>query len=237
MKNYKAILFDLDGTLLPMDYDEFTKGYFGAIAKKLSPLGMAPDDVVKAIWAGTKAMYKNDGSKLNSDVFWETFAAFSGKDVSAYRAESDLFYVNEFSAVKSFTGENPLAVEAVKTARAASPKVVLATNPLFPLSGQCARIGWVGLKKDDFDYITTYETESFCKPNPEYYKAVCRIIGENPEDCLMIGNDINEDMKAASSLGMDCYLVTDCIIGDINEWSGEKGTFSELVDKLKSLKN
>ena len=24
----KAVLFDLDGTLLPMDQDEFTKGYF-----------------------------------------------------------------------------------------------------------------------------------------------------------------------------------------------------------------
>lgn len=236
MKNYKAILFDLDGTLLPMDYDVFTKGYFGAIAKKLSPLGMTPDDIVKAVWAGTKAMYKNDGTKLNSDVFWETFGALSGKDVTEYRVSSDSFYLNEFSAVKLFTSDNPLAVEAVKAARAASPKVVLATNPLFPLSGQCARIGWVGLKKDDFDYITSYETESFCKPNPEYYKAVCKIIDVAPEDCLMIGNDVNEDVKAASSIGMDCYLVTDCIIGNINDWSGAKGSFSELVEMLRSLR-
>ena len=27
----KAVLFDLDGTLLPMDQDEFTKGYFGTV--------------------------------------------------------------------------------------------------------------------------------------------------------------------------------------------------------------
>lgn len=33
----KAILFDLDGTLLPMDQDEFTKGYFNLLAAKLAP--------------------------------------------------------------------------------------------------------------------------------------------------------------------------------------------------------
>ena len=34
--NIKAVLFDLDGTLLPMDQDIFVKSYFGLLAKKLS---------------------------------------------------------------------------------------------------------------------------------------------------------------------------------------------------------
>ena len=33
----KAILFDLDGTLLPMDQNVFTKDYFGRLAAWMGP--------------------------------------------------------------------------------------------------------------------------------------------------------------------------------------------------------
>jgi FMN phosphatase YigB (HAD superfamily) len=35
----KAVLFDLDGTLLPMDMDKFIKTYFGGLAKRMAPFG------------------------------------------------------------------------------------------------------------------------------------------------------------------------------------------------------
>ncbi len=38
----KTILFDLDGTLLPMDQDEFIRDYFQRLAQKVSPLGYEP---------------------------------------------------------------------------------------------------------------------------------------------------------------------------------------------------
>ena len=47
----KAILFDLDGTLLPMDQNVFMKHYFGEMAKVISPLGIAPEAVAPTIWA------------------------------------------------------------------------------------------------------------------------------------------------------------------------------------------
>ena len=60
-----TILFDLDGTLLPIDNDAFTKGYFKLLAVKLAPHGYEPKQLVDAIWAGTAAMVKNDGTKSN----------------------------------------------------------------------------------------------------------------------------------------------------------------------------
>ena len=60
-----TILFDLDGTLLPMDNDAFTKGYFKLLAARLAPLGYEPAKLVDSIWAGTAAMVKNDGSQNN----------------------------------------------------------------------------------------------------------------------------------------------------------------------------
>lgn len=38
----KAIFFDLDGTLLPMDYDDFCKMYFSMLTDKLSESGIPP---------------------------------------------------------------------------------------------------------------------------------------------------------------------------------------------------
>lgn len=233
---YKAILFDMDGTLVPMDNDTFVKGYFKELAKKLSPLGIAPDALIAAVWAGTKAMMKNDGTKKNIEVFWDTFAEVTGKDVTEYRAMSDAFYVNEFMAARAYTMENPLACEAIHLAHKAADKVVCASNPLFPLTGQQTRMGWVGLQASDFDLITSYESDSFCKPNPKYFLSLCERLGAAPEECLLIGNDEEEDMHAASSVGMDCYLVTDCVIRrEQCPWNGKAGTFTEMVEFLRGL--
>ena len=42
----KVVLFDLDGTLLPMDQDVFVKTYFKGIAAKLAPYGYEPKALI-----------------------------------------------------------------------------------------------------------------------------------------------------------------------------------------------
>ena len=53
-----TVLFDLDGTLLPMDNDVFTKVYFKLLVQKLAPYGYEQQELVDAIWSGTAAMVK-----------------------------------------------------------------------------------------------------------------------------------------------------------------------------------
>ena len=231
-----AILFDMDGTLLPLDQSVFMKHYFGELAKVISPLGIAPEAVAPTIWTGTKAMMKNDGSDTNCEVFWEVFSEVSGLDDKPFRPVTDAFYTNQFHKVKAATQDNPLAVEAVRIAREKADKVVLATNPLFPMVGQVSRMSWMGLKPEDFDLVTSYETDSYCKPNPMYFREVCRRIGVAPEDCVMIGNDETEDMACAVAAGIGrCFLVTDCRIAGEQGWDGAQGTFAEMVEWLKAL--
>lgn len=233
---YQAILFDLDGTLLPLEMEGFAKVYFGALAKELADFGVPAEALVKAIWAGTKAMMKNDGSRLNTDAFWEVFTAVTGLDRAEVEPRCDRFYSGGFHAARAATAPNPLAVEAVRIAREKAEKVVLATNPLFPMQGQETRIGWLGLKKEDFDLITCYSTDRFCKPNPSYLLEVCRRIGVQPSACLMIGNDEREDMHCAAAVGMDSYLVTDCRIPCPEKpWTGPQGSFADMLAMLKSL--
>ncbi|MBQ2953611.1 MAG: HAD family hydrolase [Clostridia bacterium] len=236
MHKYQAILFDLDGTLLPMDTETFARAYFGALARELADFGIPQEALIGAIWGGTKAMMSNDGSRLNADVFWDTFTAATGVDRAAIEPRCDRFYTTGFHAARAATAPNALAAEAVRIAREKAEKVVLATNPLFPMEGQTTRLSWLGLSPADFDLVTCYSTDRFCKPNPTYFADVCRRIGVAPGQCLMIGNDEAEDMACARAAGMDAWLVTDCRIPcPGNPWQGPCGTFDELLTLLKSL--
>ncbi len=232
----KAILFDMDGTLLPMDEDVFTKGYFKLLAKKLCPLGIGAEELIDAVWDGTRCMYKNDGRKTNEEVFWERFGEKTGLDYKPFYDASNDFYPNEFNEARVFSEENPRAKEAVMIAHEKADKVVLATNPLFPMTGQITRMSWMGLTPSDFDFVTSYDNSSFTKPNPKYFEFVCQTIGVLPKDCVMIGNSEDEDMHAAASLGMETFLVEGFVKpSKVKPYEGRRGTFEEMIEYLKTL--
>ena len=73
MKKRKTILFDLDGTLLPLNQEEFVRNYFGRLAMKMAPHGLEKDTLVKGLMIGMKAMQDNDGQQTNSEAFWKVF--------------------------------------------------------------------------------------------------------------------------------------------------------------------
>lgn len=232
---YEAIFFDMDGTLLPMDQHVFVKQYFGGLAKVLAPYGVEAEALNAALWGGVKAMVKNDGFQSNEVVFWNYFDQYIKIEQGRDELERLInhFYSNEFHEVKAYMGENLLAKKAVELAHKNAPKVVLATNPIFPMVAQLARLSWVDLGKADFDFITAYENQYFCKPNPRYYEEICKEMKVDPKKCLMIGNDELEDMYTASCLGMDCYMVKDSeLLRDGFAWNGKKGTFEEMIEWL-----
>ncbi len=142
----KVILFDLDGTLLPMD----------------------------------------------QEVFAEKYGADSVKDKILFEE----FYENEFE--------------------------------------QIARMRWAGLNAYDFELYTTYENSHYCKPNLNYYKSIITALNVESQECLMVGNDVGEDM-VAEELGMKVFLITDCLINktdkDISAYSN--GNFADLISSVQ----
>ena len=231
-----TILFDLDGTLLPMDQDNFIKLYFGGLAKKLVPYGYEPQKLIECIYAGTSAMVKNDGSRTNEEVFWDTFETANGKPCCQDEPVFDHFYRNEFVAAKAACGYAPEAKEIVDFLNANGITVILATNPLFPPVATENRMAWAGLAPEDFALYTTYDNSSYCKPNPKYYAEILEKLNLNAEDCLMVGNDVSEDM-VAETLGMKVFLLTDCLLNtkNLDILKYPQGSFAELKTYLKSF--
>ena len=232
----KVIMFDLDGTLLPMDQDKFVKVYFYGLGKKLEPFGYDPNKVADAVLSGVIAMTKNDGKLTNEVVFWNKFAELLGEDVRNYAELFEDYYHNEFQKVKDVCGFSSMAKEVILKAKEKGLRVVLATSPMFPKIATESRIKWAGLELDDFEFYTTYEDYNYAKPSLGYYKDVISRLGVLPEECVMVGNDVLEDM-ISSELGVKTFLLTECIINRKNlDYSKyEQGDYTKLIEFIESL--
>ena len=232
----KTILFDLDGTLLPMEQETFTKMYFKALAGKLAPYGYDPTELMKAIWKSTDSMVKNEGLYSNEKVFWDTFSNIYGKKVYDDKEVFDEFYLNDFDVLKDVCGYDPQAQQVIKKLKKSGYNLILASNPIFPMVAQKKRMQWAGLSIADFEYITSYENSRYCKPNPKYYIELAEKIGCETSECLLVGNDVTEDMVAIET-GMKVFLLTNMLINrerkDISQY--QRGNLSQFVSFVEKI--
>lgn len=215
-KKIEVVLFDLDGTLLPMDQDVFVQTYFGLLAKNLSNYGYEPKKLIESIWLGTKSMIMNDGKQTNEKVFWNTMSNIYGPNVINDESKFESFYINDFPLVKNSCGFDKRANEVIKFLKSKGYRLILATNPIFPRIATEQRIKWAGLDINDFEFVTTYENSSFSKPNLKYYLEILEKNDCKVENCLMVGNDVAEDM-IINKLGVDVFLLTRDLINKNNE--------------------
>ena len=232
---YKNFLFDLDGTLLPMDMKKFVDIYVAAFCKTLSPVTkIESKPLMDSIWASVAAMARNDGDCLNETLFWRTLNARCKRDMRIFSDNFDNFYRGEFSVCRAATRLQPLSRITVDYIKQHGGNIIVATNPVFPKSATYTRIEWAGLNPNDFSYITTYDNSSACKPNLNYFEEICSVCGIRPEESVMIGNDVDEDM-ISSRLGFDTFLVTDCLLNrsDKSLTLFRHGDFEDLFDFIQ----
>ncbi len=230
--NPRAILFDLDGTLLPLEFNEFIPYYFQMLNEKfrhIFPHGNLPDLVA----ASTEKMVHNDGTRSNSDAFWEDFASRTGLSRTSLEPVFDDFYRHDFNALRRNTRTWPNAAATVNAVRMAGLGIVLATNPVFPRLAIEHRLSWAGLDVASFDFITDYENMRYAKPNPGYYTQITEEMAVAPGECLMVGNDVGLDLAPARAAGMVTFMVN-------NEYSVGRDGFEPdysgpLADVLQAI--
>ena len=209
-----TVLFDLDGTLLPMDVKEFTDKYFGLIVQTMNENGRDGKFILKAIGKGVENIIQNNGTLTNEEVFWNTFTSITNIKQEEIEPEFTQFYETRFDLINT-QEQNSNMIQAVSLLKEKGYRLLLATNPLFPSIATEKRIKWAGLNKEIFEWVTTYENSSYAKPNPSYYKEIIEKCNLNVNECIMIGNDVKEDC-AVTSLGIPVYLVNDYLLNKYN---------------------
>lgn len=229
----QAVLFDLDGTLLRVETEEFMKEYLRDISRVVAPV-VDPGRFVRALLASTEAMRANgDPAVTNARAFWEDFRPRLEDCIGDLEPIILDFYENRFNNLSRVAGPCPGGREAVQAAVDRGFRIALATNPVFPISAIRDRMGWAGVEDLPWEQVTSYEEMHFCKPHPGYYREIAGRLGLPEENCLMVGNDPEEDL-AAARVGMKTCLVTDCLKGPAGgsapDWSG---SLRELAAWLK----
>lgn len=234
----ECVMFDLDRTLLYMDQIAFTKAYLGEIGEFMTRYGYEPSRLAKTIMSCTYEMIANDGSNTNYTVFWSAFARAYGESALGDMPRFDKFYVKRFDALSTDCGKIAGAAEAVEKIRAMGLKLVLASNPVFPRIAMEKRAAWAGVDAGIFDYVTSYENSKFCKPNPQYYTEIASKLSVAPENCLMVGNDVSDDIVPAKRAGLKVFLLPEYILNpknaDISEYT--RGGFDELLEYIRNNK-
>ncbi len=232
----KAVIFDLDGTLLPMNEEEFTKVYFGLLYKKAVPFGYKKEEFVNAIMKGTYLMRKNDGSATNEEVFWGCFAKIFGEDKLKDKKIFDEFYLQEFEQTKVSCGFNPKAKELIDFCRKNFQYVILASNPIFPKEAMEWRVKFAGIDPEVFDFMTDYSNSRYCKPNKNFLLGVMDKFSLKPNEVVYIGNSEIEDGVMAKELGVQVLMLGDQIIKDESEkYTYDYVSYDEVENKLEKI--
>ena len=228
-----TIFFDMDGTLLPINQEDFVKDYFQTMVDEIAPIGFEPQKLKDVIIKGTYAMVNGDGTKINSEIFWEVFCAEYGEDALKTKPYFDKYYETTFDVLKKHTFVNPKSKELITMLKNRGIKLVLATNPLFPPLAIQKRLSWAGLSHKDFVLYSTYENATYCKPNPMYFKEIMQKLNLTPQECIMVGNDVDNDMPALEA-GIDVFLLTDFLLSrkgkDYSKYT--RGNFDDLINYI-----
>jgi len=210
-RGIRTVLFDLDGTLLHMDMEAFFPDYFALLTAWASPY-IKPEEFIPRLMRSTTAMIADcDPARTNREVFLADF--FSDLDLSpkTLMPVFNAFYREEFPKLARHARPAPGAREVVEAVLGGGRQAVIATSPVFPRAAISERMRWAGLADLPFDLVTHYENMHFCKPHPEYYGEIASHLDCRPQECLMVGNDVEEDLPA-QDVGMRVLLVGPALI-------------------------
>ena len=230
MGRWKAILFDLDGTLLDNNMDVFARRFFERLASKLGHL-LPPSELVARVMNITREMASHDGARTNEEIFNASFYPLG----SCPRGEAESllrdFYERDFKDLKQHTQRKAEARQVVLQALEAGCDVVLATNPVFPKSAIEQRMAWAGIEDLPFRLVTTSENSRSAKPNPRYFQEVLSQIGRSPSECLMIGDEAGD--MVAGQLGCATFLVPSATTKLAENVPTYRGALSEVLGLLE----
>jgi HAD superfamily hydrolase (TIGR01549 family) len=231
MGQLKAILFDLDGTLIDVDLKKFVPGYLKLFANSVAHL-IPPKKIVSAILKVSEFINNNNGEIPNVEVFSNAFFPIEGYEKEELQPLFNKFYEKDYSELQKFTKKKPEAREVVNTAFNKDYKVVIATTPVFPLTAIEQRLEWAGIGDFPYDLITSIENSFATKPNLLYYKLIFEYLNLPPKECIMVGDE-DKDMVCAK-LGSQTFLVNSPNT-NLNEETPKPTYSGDLKDLIKVL--
>lgn len=208
----KAVLLDLDNTLILFDELTYYEKYFQKLNAFFKDV-FTPDELRDRVINGTMGLRHNKCNSNNLQCFLETFAQGHESERQHFWEQFMTFYREVYDDIEVAV-TLPAGLHAgLEQLRQTGLKLVIASNPIFPVTAQEKRVRWGQLDPGWFNLFTHMENMRYVKPMASYFYQTCDLIGEAPADCLMVGNDPVNDM-AAGRAGLKTYRTTDAEVID-----------------------
>jgi FMN phosphatase YigB (HAD superfamily) len=203
----QAVFFDLDGTLIEVDMYRFVPMYLERLSAQL-PESISAQKAIRAMHRSVSAMFANkDADKTLEQVLFEVLDEDLDIAPDTYLASLEAFLREDLDDLRPLVAAHGLSASLVDVVLDRGWQVVLATNPIFPMSIIDARLNWGELDKGKFHHVTAYENAHFCKPDPLFFTEILDDMQIKPQHCLMVGNDPLHDLSAGQ-IGMQTCLLT-----------------------------
>ena len=231
----RGVLFDLDGTLLDIDLSSFFRVYFAALGPVIAEIIGAGEDVLPgldALASSTDQMTFAHPGLTNREAFNRYFELQTGVDLSAaeHVETLDSFYGEVFPGLRGAYGPTAGGREALQTALDLGLCVAIATHPIFPRAAIDARMRWAGVRDLPVHVVTSYENMHATKPDPGYFAETAALLGVDPQEALMVGDDRQLDL-AAADIGMRTFYVGDDPEA-VSDWRGSLHDLARLLPRL-----
>lgn len=203
----RALLFDLDDTLLTNNMDSFVPRYLTLLSTYAAAYH-EPSLLIQHLLAATRAMAEIiDPDVSNEQAFWDEFSLLTGFDREEMSPFFTRFYQTSFDEIQSLTEPRPEARPLLEWAIYEGYWVVIATNPVFPRVAVDRRLAWAGIADLDYDLVTSYEIMHSTKPHVSYYREILQRLDCSPDEALMVGDDWERDILPARHVGIETYWI------------------------------
>ncbi len=194
---FRALLLDLDGTLLDVDMDTFIPHYVSRLIPRVASY-VNPERFPEYLMKATALLESDQSTQLNNFDRWMHyfFGMAEVEQQEELLATFERFYEEDFPTLRSLAGPVPGARELIEYGLEQGLDLVVATNPVFPEVAVRERMRWAGIDEYPFNLVTTMERMHFCKPHEGYYREILDYLGRVPAECLMVGDDVKRDLGA-----------------------------------------
>ncbi|GAB1422097.1 hypothetical protein MASR2M15_23080 [Anaerolineales bacterium] len=226
----KAILLDLDNTLIVNNIENFIAAYLNSlnyyVRQKWSIADVSP-----ALFRSIKKANTSPLNQMNIDVVYEELQKDAQLSLAQIQEDVADYYKYQYPDLKNCVQEKKEIKGLLESIHALKIPIVIATNPIFPLTAIKQRMQWGNLPEDlTYQLITNAENMHFTKPNPAYYAEILGKLGLEPDETLMVGDDLEQDILPAHQIGIHTFLLSDRNCPDT---IGAHGTIAHLHNLIE----
>lgn len=210
----KAVLFDMDETLLDINLEAFLISYQAKLDQILSEISGIPAyklaiPMTKAYLALSDKNRQDDltnAQLFNKVIYQETSIPLDDPYIADALAYFETEVLPGCNNRLIHGRPKPGARLCVEKAKDMGLKVGLATNPTFTKNCIGCRMKWGEIDTYNMDHITYMENSSRLKPSKRYFQETAEALGLSADECLMVGNDPKRDI-CLTDIGMKTAYV------------------------------